>query len=118
LQEQISRLPQHCHPDRSGGTCCGFSNLHASRLLQEQISRLPQNCHPDRSGGTCCGSSNRHDGCCRYKPPGPNKIVISTGAYQISYFAELTTTTYAALRKESRTNFIKATELKRKSGVA
>jgi hypothetical protein len=37
---------------------------------------------------------------------------------RISYFAELTTTTYAALRKESRRNFINATELDRKSGGA
>jgi hypothetical protein len=37
---------------------------------------------------------------------------------RISYFAELTTTTDAALRKESRRNFINATELDRKSGGA
>jgi hypothetical protein len=37
---------------------------------------------------------------------------------RISYFTELKTTTYAALRKESRRNFINATELNRKSGGA
>jgi len=37
---------------------------------------------------------------------------------RISYFAALKTTTYAALRKESRRNFINATELDRKSGGA
>jgi hypothetical protein len=37
---------------------------------------------------------------------------------RISYFAKLTTATYAALRKESRRHFINATELNRKSGVA
>jgi hypothetical protein len=37
---------------------------------------------------------------------------------RISYFAELTTNTYAALRKESRMNFIDATELDGKSGGA
>jgi hypothetical protein len=45
-----------------------------------------------------------------------NNLVISTGAYPDSYFAELTTTTYAAIRRESRKNFINATEFDRKSG--
>jgi hypothetical protein len=35
---------------------------------------------------------------------------------RISYFALLATTTYAALLKESRMQFIKATDLDRKSG--
>jgi hypothetical protein len=37
---------------------------------------------------------------------------------RISYLAALTTTTYTALHKESRMNFINATELNRKSGGA
>jgi hypothetical protein len=37
---------------------------------------------------------------------------------RISYLAALTTTTYAALRKERRTKFINATGLNRKSGGA
>jgi hypothetical protein len=37
---------------------------------------------------------------------------------RISYFATLTTTTYAALRKQRRRNFINATELDRKYGGA
>jgi hypothetical protein len=37
---------------------------------------------------------------------------------RISYLAELATTTDAALRKESRTNFINATKINTKSGVA
>ena len=37
---------------------------------------------------------------------------------RISYLAELTMTTDAALRRESRTNFINATTLNRKSGGA
>jgi hypothetical protein len=37
---------------------------------------------------------------------------------RISYFAELTTTTYAALREESGMNFINATNFDRKSGGA
>jgi hypothetical protein len=37
---------------------------------------------------------------------------------RISYFAALTTTTYAALRKERRKNLINATDLDRKSGGA
>jgi hypothetical protein len=43
---------------------------------------------------------------------------ISPLRTRISYFAALTTTTYAALRKESRRIFINATELERKSGGA
>jgi hypothetical protein len=37
---------------------------------------------------------------------------------RISYFAMPATTTYAALLKESRTKYINATSLDRKSGVA
>jgi hypothetical protein len=50
----------------------------------------------------------------KHRPP----PVIPTGAYRISYFALLATTTCAALRKESRMQTLKATGLDRKSGGA
>jgi hypothetical protein len=43
---------------------------------------------------------------------------LSTPLPRISYLAELATTTDAALREESRTRFINATTLNRKSGGA
>jgi hypothetical protein len=43
---------------------------------------------------------------------------FSTEPTRISYLATLVTTTYAALRKERRRNFINATKLDRKSGGA
>ena len=47
-----------------------------------------------------------------------NRIVIPTERTRISYFALLATTTRAALRRESRMDFINATTLNRKSGGA
>jgi hypothetical protein len=43
---------------------------------------------------------------------------LSTTLPRISYVAAPKTATYAALRKESRKNFINATKLDRKSGEA
>jgi hypothetical protein len=45
-------------------------------------------------------------------------FVIPTERTRISYFAALATTTPAALRGESRRNFINATKFDRKSGGA
>jgi hypothetical protein len=68
----------------------------------------PPLCHLDRSAakwrGLCVDA--------------PSWKCVSTERTRSSYLAELAITTYAALRRESRTSFINATTLNRKSGGA
>src|SRR5277367_4512538 len=126
-------MPSPCHPDRSEAQWRDLQSSRSSRsyILSIQVASLPESkCPPlviptgaKRSGGICSLRGVAVPIFCPSKSPlfrKVNALPLSSRPERtrISYFAMPATTTYAALLKESRTKYINATSLDRKSGVA